>query len=94
MPKHTSKESALEAFEESSADYLARARRYALTLIRHRDSITVDDVRKKFPPPSSVDPRVMGAIFNTSDWVAVGFVNSNRRACHKRPVRQFARAAS
>jgi len=41
------------------------------------------------PPPESIDPRVMGAIFNRSDWEAVEFVNSHRRTCHKRPIRRF-----
>jgi hypothetical protein len=46
-------------------------------------------VRAACPPPSAVDPRVMGAIFNTPEWQKVGYCNSKRRACHKRPISIF-----
>lgn len=87
------KDEALDALEIARAEYLAKARLCALRLTRKRDTITVDDVREKCPPPEDIDPRVMGAIFAGAEWEAVGFVNSARRACHRRPVRMFRRAA-
>lgn len=81
------KEDALEALEIARRDYLEEARAAALTLKHKR--ITIDDVRELCPPPESIDPRVMGAVFNTPDWEAVGYVRSKRTTCHKRPIAQF-----
>lgn len=77
-------------FEQYRAEWLAKARHEALKLGRKRRVVTVDDVRNVCPPPEEFDPRVMGAVFRTPEWEAVGFINSGRRACHKRPVRLFA----
>lgn len=81
-------ETALPLFEEHRADWLARARAVARQLGAHRD-ITIDDVRRVCPPPSSVDPRVMGAVFKTSEWRLLDHVSSLRGACHHRPVGLF-----
>lgn len=77
--------------EAAHSDWLAEARSRALEIGRDGRSVTVDNVREELPPPEGVDPRVMGAIFRTSDWEAVGFVNSRRRLCHNRPIREFKR---
>ncbi len=86
------KEAALEALEIARKEYLVRARRAAKTYAIYLGPprlVTVDDVRKECPPPPNVDPRVMGAIFNTPDWETVGYIRSARKACHTRPIAQF-----
>ena len=85
-----SRESALALLERTRKDYLAKARRVAAQIAyTTQQPVCVDDVRALCPPPESIDPRVMGAIFNRSDWEAVEFINSHRRTCHKRPIRRF-----
>lgn len=79
----------LPLFEANRSVWLAQARVAALKLGRQGRVVTIDDVRRVCPPPAGIDPRVMGAVFTRSDWEAVGFVNSTRTACHKRPVRLF-----
>ena len=76
-------------FEEYRADFLAGARAVALELGSQGKPITINDVREPITVPPDVDPRVMGAVFRTDDWVNVGYTGSRRRACHGRPVAQF-----
>lgn len=83
------REQALDMFEEHRSDWLSQARLVAAELGRHGALITVNMVRQRCPPPADIDPRVMGAIFRAPVWVAAGFVQSNRKTCHARPIRQF-----
>jgi len=84
-----SKKEALAHFEATKRMYLNQARATAVVLLKRKKTITVDDVRKVCPPPENVDPRIMGAIFNTQLFESCGFVNSVRKACHHRPIRKF-----
>lgn len=86
------KASALAAFEEARPDWLSLARVCARRLCLRYGTATIDDVRAACPPPDDIDPRIMGAVFHTADFKAVGFINSTRRTCHKRPIRVFALA--
>lgn len=79
----------LPLFEEHRADWLSEARAVALSLCLRNGSATIDDVRDHCPPPDDVDPRVMGAVFSTRDFVATGYEKSRRRTCHNRPVAVF-----
>lgn len=79
----------MPGFEAHQADWLAKARAVALELGRSGHVVTVNDVRKRCPPPPEADPRVMGAIFTRGEWRRVGYINSNRAACHGRPIAAF-----
>lgn len=76
-------------FEEYRGDFLAKARGIALRLAKDGACITINDVRRFIAPPEDIDPRVMGAVFRTEDWVNMGYVGSQRRTCHGRPVALF-----
>jgi hypothetical protein len=77
------------AFELSRAQWLAQARSAAWKLGQSGCTVTVNDVRAVCPPPANADPRVMGAVFTKSVWERVAIVNSDRGACHGRPIAAF-----
>lgn len=79
----------LPLFEQSQPDWLQSARAAARRLGASGKAITIDDVREVCPPPSDVDPRVMGAVFKHSEWTCTGHRRSRRRECHNRPVGVF-----
>lgn len=81
-------------FERHRADWLKRARAVARMIGQGGRLVTVDDVRRLCPPPDRLDPRVMGAIFRTSEWERVDHCLSSRRTCHHRPIAVFRLAAS
>ena len=81
-------EQVLPLFEENRSQFLERARAAATDLWWSRqEPLTIDDIREVCPPPESMDPRVMGAVF--AGWQKVGYTNSRRRECHGRPIAQF-----
>ena len=81
----------LDLLETHRPDYLTAARDAARKLLETRASITINDVRDICPPPSDIDPRVMGAVFRHRDFEATGeFVLSSRNTCHRRPIQRFA----
>lgn len=79
----------LPLFEEHRPDWLSAARAIAAQIGADGRPVTIDDVRDRIPPPSNVDPRVMGAVFTRRDWIKTGYCNSGRSTCHKRPVAVF-----
>ena len=80
----------LDLLETHRADYLATARVIARDLAARRGTITIDDVRDTCPPPSHIDPRVMGAVLKSKDFEPTGaYVRSRRSECHHRPVAVF-----
>ena len=76
-------------FEKSSKEFLSEARSIARLLALKNGSVTVDDVRNICPPPNGVDPRVMGAVLKSKDFICVGHRKSGRGECHHRPIGVF-----
>lgn len=88
MPFQT-KEEAHDAMAAARAEWVDAARATARQLGSHGGLVNVDDVRALCPPPPDADPRCMGVIFLKSEWDRVGYINSKRKTCHKRPIAQF-----
>lgn len=85
-----SRDAALALLEQTRKAYLVEARRVAITIaLEGNGTCTVNQVRDVCPPPKQCDGRVMGAIFNTQDWVHDGYLRSSRAACHHRPISRF-----
>lgn len=85
------RDNALARLEKARKLYLEQARWHAeqIAALSNDGTVTTDDVWKACPPPMDMDPRVMGAVFRTKEWEAVGFVASVRPDCHARPIRVF-----
>ncbi len=69
--------------------WIARARAAARNVAAEKGAITIDDVRELCPPPEGADPRIMGAVFQKSEFVRVDFAVSARRSCHGRMIGMF-----
>ena len=77
-------------FEKSKGkDWLEEARLVAERIGLTGRYVTVNMVRDIVPPPSDIDPRIMGAVFKKKDWERVGYVSSDRSTCHNRPIAIF-----
>jgi hypothetical protein len=86
----SSKDDALSVLEQARKAYLTKAREVAEKIAIHGDgTCTVNQVREVCPPPDEFDGRVMGAIFNTSEWQHDGYLRSSRITCHGRPISRF-----
>lgn len=79
-----------EIHEMTKADFLRRAREAAVSLLKTRDTITIDDVREIVAPPKGMNPNVMGAVFRTSQFRPTGeYVKSKRASSNKRAIQKF-----
>jgi hypothetical protein len=79
----------LPLFELNRADWLDQARTVARMLGARGNTVTIDQVRERCPPPSGIDPRVMGAVFTRSEWTNCGYVKGDRATSHGRPIATF-----
>lgn len=79
-----------EATPEKAA-YVKKLRETALRLGRmNPDGITSDPLHDACPIPQGMDKRIMGAAFQKRDgWVQVGYVPSQRKVNHGRPVMKW-----
>ena len=80
----------MERLEQVRAAYLESAR-FAAERLSHggKKNITINDVRDICPPPPSIDPRTLGAVFRRKEdkWQVVGYERSKR--AHMRPISVF-----
>lgn len=80
---------ALDLFAVTRAEWLARAKAYALFLGSAGIEVTADDIHDHIPIPQEFDGRVMGAVFHPCVWECVGYVKSRRPICHGRRIGVF-----
>ena len=70
-------------------NWIERARDAARNLAAENGEVTINDVRDLCPPPEGADPRIMGSVFLSRDFVRVDFRKSGRAACHGRMIGVF-----
>lgn len=84
------RDDALALLELHRRRWVRGAREWAIGYAQQHGSVTVDDVRRGYPPPpDGCDGRVYGAVFNTKDLVAVDFVLTTVPSSNRRPIRRF-----
>ncbi len=90
------REEALDLLEEKRHEWIALARKYAFNLLSRRGLhqtnpvVTSDDLWALCPPPSEINPKVMGAVFRkTAGFKPLGYVPSKRKQAHARPIREW-----
>jgi hypothetical protein len=81
-----SKEEALDILEATRSEFLFKARSIAMEVVKKKGVVSTDDIRMELDIPKGVDGRVMGAVFNTKEWVGVGYKKSEIKSSHRRPI--------
>ena len=90
------REEAVDLLEEKRHEWIALARKYAFNLLSRRGLhqsnpvVTSDDLWALCPPPSDINPKVMGAVFRkNAGFKPLGYVPSKRKQAHARPIREW-----
>lgn len=86
----TIKEHQLGLFEVQHANLLERCRALAVSIAKHQGSVSINDIRASVDLPPGTHPSVLGAVFRTRQFRAVGFVEALHPAAHARIVRVYA----
>jgi len=87
--KTETKEQALIILENTRSEFLQTARQIARTVYAIKGHVTIDDIRERIEIPENIDGRVMGAVFNRSEWKSIGFTKTKIKTSHSRPISVF-----
>lgn len=85
------RDEALALFDQSRpALLLALREQVYLRYLDLKTPVSVNDVRHLLDANAYFgDPRVLGGVFNRSQWLAVGYTTTNSERAHARSVRTF-----
>ena|SRR5258708_6924728 len=84
------KQLALNLFEKTRKEFLENARWIATRIAKENNGyVNIDQVREQVTTPDGIDPRVYGAVFNTSDFEKSGYILTTRKTSHGRPIAVF-----
>ncbi len=90
--KTRTKEEAFDLFENHRAEFLSSARLMADMIYKSKGSVTTDDIRHSIDIPETINKKVLGCVFNTKEWVLVGYTKSKVKTSHGRTIGIFKKA--
>ena len=81
------KDEALDSHEQTKAFYILSARWGAVKIAKRKGFVTINEVRKHYPPPPDLHPSVMGAVLRGALFVHTGkYTRAQHPASHARMV--------
>ena len=84
------KQRAFDLFEKTRREFLENCRWIAVRIAKENQGyVNIDQVRKQVTTPDNIDPRVYGAVFNTSEFEKTSYINTTRKTSHGRPIAVF-----
>ena len=86
----TIKEQQLGLFEVQHADLLERCRAAAIVYARQHGFVSINEVREAVTLPPGTHPSLLGAVFRTRQFRAIGYTEAHHPAAHARVVRVYA----
>lgn len=84
------RDSQLALFEMRQADFLESCRALAIEVCKRKGSVSINDIRARLTIPPGVHPSVLGSVFKTKDFFAVGYTEATHPQAHARIVRIYA----
>lgn len=79
----------LTLFEHRDTEFLSHCRALAIEIARAQGTVCINDVRAQVRLPAHVHPSVLGSVFKSKKFKAVGFTEATHKAAHARVVRVY-----
>jgi hypothetical protein len=79
----------LALFEQRDADFLEHCRTIAADIAKERGEVSINEVRAAINLPAEVHPSVLGAVFKSKKFTAIGYTEAAHKAAHARIVRVY-----
>lgn len=79
----------LALFEMRDADFLEHCRTIAVDIARQHGQVSINEVRRAINLPDGVHPSVLGAVFKSKKFTAIGYTEAIHKAAHARVVRVY-----
>lgn len=70
-------------------EWLAKARRTAVTVAKRTGQVSINDVRRFVDLPEDCSPNLWGAVFRGGNFEAVGYCQATHPSAHSRVVRVY-----
>lgn len=86
----TLRDSQIGLFERREQAFLMQCRALAVAIARQQGSVSINDIRSQVSLPSEMHPSVLGAVFRSNAFRAVGFTEAVHPQAHARVVRVYA----
>lgn len=80
----------LALFQVRDNEFLTRCRALAVEICRRQGTVSINDIRAGIDLPAQLHPSVLGAVFRTRQFQAVGFTEASHPQAHARVVRVYA----
>lgn len=83
------RDSQLALFETRDAEFLDRCRTLAVEVCRQQGSVSINDIRDRMSIPAQMHPSVLGAVFRSKQFQAIGFTEATHKQAHARVIRVY-----
>lgn len=79
----------LSLFQARDAVFLRRCRLLAVEVASKQGTVSINDIRAGIELPAEMHPSVLGAVFKTKQFKAVGYTEATHPQAHARVVRVY-----
>lgn len=79
----------LTLFEHTHTEFLSHCRALAIEIARTQGTVCINDIRAQVRLPAHVHPSVLGSVFKSKKFKAIGFTEATHAAAHARVVRVY-----
>lgn len=79
----------LDMFEYRDTEFLKRCRALAVAVCRERGTVSINDVRAQIHIPTGTHPSVLGSVFKSKLFKAIGYTEAAHPQAHARVIRTY-----
>lgn len=83
------RDSQLALFEHRDTAFLESCRTLAVDIARQQGTVCINDIRAAMHIPAEIHPSVLGAVFRSKKFKAVGFTEATHKQAHARVIRVY-----
>jgi hypothetical protein len=79
----------LDLFQARDTVFLARCRALAVEICRQQGTVCINDIRAQITLPAEMHPSVLGAVFRSKQFKAIGYTEATHPQAHARVIRTY-----
>jgi hypothetical protein len=79
----------LALFEIRDTEFLSRCRALAVEVCQTQGTVCINDIRARIQLPEGMHPSVLGSVFKSKQFQAIGFTEATHPKAHARVIRVY-----
>jgi hypothetical protein len=88
-PGRALRDAQLDLFLHIDTEFLSTCRALAIAVCRRQGTVSINDIRAQVTLPAQMNPSVLGAVFKTKQFKAVGYTEATHPQAHARVIRIY-----